>query len=294
MTDQPDSQRPWPGGDPGSPSGAEPGPSDAPTRFNPSPPGGGAPGAMPPPPPPGQGPYQPPPAPSSPPQTFPPYQGGQPPQPGQMPPQPPPFGAAQPPPAAPPAGGSAYPGYPLPAQPGTPHYQQPHYQQPPPQQSFPGGPAYAAGQQQGSGSFSQQLASANRIDLALIGVGAVLFLLSFLPYYTVDLFGYSDYWVTAWNGFFGWFGVLAAIAGSALTLLSVSRYPLPVPAKLAAMAAFALAALCILLALPVFPGGGCSSETCDSGHGVGYWLSLLIVLPAVALAALRWRAEPTS
>ena len=76
---------------------------------------------------------------------------------------------------------------------------------------------------------------------------------------------------------------------AALVLLGVA---LPIPAPLAVLGAFALGTLCLILALFVFPGGGCSGVPgCNTGHGFGYWLALLCGLAGTALAFLRYQAS---
>jgi hypothetical protein len=53
--------------------------------------------------------------------------------------------------------------------------------------------------------------------------------------------------------------------------------------------------LCLILALFIFPGGGCPSANglgglhCDTGRGFGYWLAVLAVLAGLGLAVMRMR-----
>lgn len=142
--------------------------------------------------------------------------------------------------------------------------------------------------------------SANPLDLATMGAGALAFITSFLPFYTVSatMFGTSvSDSATAWHGFFGWFGVLCALAGAGLVAAQLMKVSLPVPARLAALGAFGLAALCLVIALFVFPGGGCDDlgtglcKGIDLGRGIGYWLTLLLVLAGLGLSAVRRGAE---
>ncbi|MBS2940247.1 DUF5336 domain-containing protein [Nocardioides sp. J2M5] len=170
-----------------------------------------------------------------------------------------------------------------------------------------GGPSPASGPASGwsSAEASRQaneavatLKKGNPLDLATIGAGLVVFLGSFLPYYTVsvDAFGASSSAsATAWHGFFGWFGALLALAGAVVLVLHLLSRPLPVPVRLTVLGLFAVAALCTLLALFVLPGGSCDDtlfggsvcDLIDQGHGIGYWLALLGSLAGTALAALR-------
>ena len=147
----------------------------------------------------------------------------------------------------------------------------------------------------------QALQGAHKYDLGIVIAGAVAFLGSLMPYYTVsvDMMGISSSAsANAWHGFFGWVGVLAAVAGSGLVLAHLlgAASKLPVPARTGALVAYAVAVVCTVLALFVYPGGGCQdlevlgSNVCDGideGRGVGYWLTLLAVVAGLVLAWLR-------
>ncbi len=75
--------------------------------------------------------------------------------------------------------------------------------------------------------------------------------------------------------------------------------PVPVPLRTLVLGLFAAATVCTVLALFVFPGGGCDDsflggsicKMVDQGHGFGYWLALLAAIAGTALAALR-RSAP--
>ena len=75
--------------------------------------------------------------------------------------------------------------------------------------------------------------------------------------------------------------------------------PVPVPLRTLVLGLFAAATVSTILALFVFPGGGCDDslfggslcDMVDQGHGVGYWLALLASIAGTALAALR-RSAP--
>jgi hypothetical protein len=137
-----------------------------------------------------------------------------------------------------------------------------------------------------------------------MAAGLVAFLAGFLPFYTASAsFGghsVSASW-SAWHGFFGWFGVLLALVGAVLVALTLfSKVALPVPVYQGAVGAFALALLCLILALFVTPGGNsCNGASafgvgCDTGHGFGYWLALILVLAGLALSVLRMRETTTT
>ena len=146
------------------------------------------------------------------------------------------------------------------------------------------------------------LRAADRFDLGTIGAGALVFLGSLLPYYTVSVDGFgstASSSANAWHGFFGWFGALCALAGAAVLVAKLLHVALPVPVRTTVLALFGLATVCTLLALFVTPGGSCDdtgigAEFCDmidQGHGVGYWLALLASIAGLALAAMRRSAD---
>ncbi len=137
---------------------------------------------------------------------------------------------------------------------------------------------------------------AHKFDLGIIAAGVLVFLLSLFPYYTVSIsaglgISGSDS-VTAWHGFFGWFAALLVLVAAALLVAHLLRVALPVPLRLTVLGLFAAATLCVVMAFFVIPGGDCQGikvceDSIDFGHGVGYWLSLLIVLGGLALSYLR-------
>ncbi|HEY3529275.1 MAG TPA: hypothetical protein VGK78_09000 [Nocardioides sp.] len=138
------------------------------------------------------------------------------------------------------------------------------------------------------------LQSANRYDLGIMAAGVVAFLAGFMPFYTISVnvggFGGSGSW-SAWHGFFGWFAVLVALGGAVVVALSLFNVvSLPAPTHQIAAGAFGLALLCLILALFVNPLPSCGGVPgCDTGHGFGYWLALLVVLAGTGLAVIRVR-----
>jgi len=74
-----------------------------------------------------------------------------------------------------------------------------------------------------------------------------------------------------------------------LPLLDVA---LQIPTRLVVLVLLAVATLCVIIAFFVIPGGDCQGvqaceDVIDFGHGVGYWLSLITVIAATALAFMR-------
>ncbi|MEO6703224.1 MAG: hypothetical protein ABI140_20010 [Jatrophihabitantaceae bacterium] len=209
--------------------------------------------------------------------------------------QPPEYSA---PPVPPPADYSAQPaGYPPPAPP-QPPYQQPQYQPP-----APGG-AHSVGQQFSSfdpktlQNFDPKTVSP--LDWGIIAAGLIAFIFSTFSFYTYSvsfsIAGLSNSASTswsAWHGFFGWFGVLLALAAAiVLAVQLIAKIEMPFPTRLVVLGAFAVATLCLLLALVVVPGNtggaGAFGVKINKGHGIGYWITLLAVLAGTGLAVKRF------
>lgn len=162
-----------------------------------------------------------------------------------------------------------------------------------------GGWSSSTAQQQANEAVAT-LKKGNPLDLATVGAGLLVFLASLLPYYTVSVDGFgstASSSANAWHGFFGWFGALLALAAAVVLVLHLlgRALPVPVPLRMLVLSLFAAAAVSTLLALFVFPGGGCDDslfggsicDIVDQGHGIGYWLALLASVAGTALAALR-------
>jgi hypothetical protein len=177
-----------------------------------------------------------------------------------------------------PEGSAAMPPAPPPAAPASP---------PAPQASGSGGTGYRFDADKAKAAFQ----GAHKFDLGIIAAGVIAFLASFMPFYSASV-GAAGFHVSAsvsaWHGFFGWFGILCCLAGAVVATLALLDVALPMPVGVTVLGAFALGTLCLVLALFVFPGGGCSGVPgCDTGHGFGYWLALLVGLAGTGLAFLR-------
>ncbi len=191
--------------------------------------------------------------------------------------QPPPPGGNPPAPPPPPAG-------PPPGQWGPP----------------PGGPAGSGG------SFDPK--SVNPLDWAILGIGLLVFLFSFIDFYSgatitcggrsADISGGS---ASAWHdifggGFFAWFAMLFGVAGAVFVALALfmpaMKLALPVSNRVLGLGLFALGALFEIISIFVTPGydtggfaaGGCSA---DIGHGFGFWFSLILLLAGTVVALMR-------
>ena len=159
--------------------------------------------------------------------------------------------------------------------------------------------AASGGQQYDLTAAKATLQEAHKFDLGIVAAGVVAFFASMLPFYTASVsgggFSISAH-ISAWHGFFGWFAALLALAGAVIVALPLFNVTLPIVAHQAAVVAFGVALLCLVLALFVTPGGGCSgagglaSIDCNTGRGFGYWLMLLAVLAGLGLSLMRARS----
>jgi len=159
-----------------------------------------------------------------------------------------------------------------------------------------------------SDQLKSTVQSAHKFDLGIIGAGLLAFFLSFFPFYTYGVEstgspGGLDFGVyenaegswSAWHGFFGWFAVLLALAGAVILILSLLKIVLPVPLRLTVLGLFGGALLCSVLAFFVnpIPGeegkesfGGVTFEA-SKGHGIGFWLVLIVIAAGLALSVMR-------
>jgi len=218
------------------------------------------------------------------------------------------FQPPQPPeqPGTPPTPGAPAPGQytPPPApQYGAPPPAAPQYGAPPPaappqqwQATPPPGAPIGGGYPAPSSGFD--ISKVAPFDLGIIGAGVLAFLLSFFSWYTVSFSGIygglggfgADYSGSAWNGFFGWFAVLLAVAGAAVVAVSIfmPTLKLPVPIRLVALGAFAVSVLSMLLALVVFPEDVPDVSGIDTGRGWAYWVAFLVIIAGLVLSVLQF------
>ena len=171
-----------------------------------------------------------------------------------------------------------------------------------------GFPAHQPGHRGPSGFDPKAI---NPLDWGILAAGVLAFIFSFISYYTAgaDLSGKcpagtssaisaNSESVTAWHGFFGWFGTVLALVGAAAVGLALfaPQVKLPVPMRLVALGAFALATVSTLLALVVDPVdvpnalsfGSCTLEP-YVGPSFGYWASLLVIIAGTVLCFLRFQ-----
>ncbi len=144
----------------------------------------------------------------------------------------------------------------------------------------------------------------NPLDWAIVGAGVLAFLFSFIDFYDgadVDSGGHSGTVdsgsASAWNdviggGFFSWFAMIFAIAGAVMVALALFRphVKLPVPARLAGLGLFALAALFEIIGIFVTPGDSAFGVDVSLNHGFGFWVSLIVIIAGVVLSLMRFQA----
>ncbi len=136
----------------------------------------------------------------------------------------------------------------------------------------------------------------NSLDWGILAAGLLAFIFSFVSYYTYTVsfsgFGGATGSWNAWHGFFGWFAMLCAVIGSGVIAVELfaPTVKLPFAARLTSLAAYALATLCVVLALFLVPNpGGYGGPGIDKGHGIGYWLSLIVIIAGLVLTLMRFQ-----
>lgn len=156
----------------------------------------------------------------------------------------------------------------------------------PPPPAEPTGQSRQPGPHYGGGT--SPLAGMNVYDLAIIACGVLAFIGSLLPFYTVHNFTSFN----AWHGFWGWFACLVALVAAVLLVLPYLGVRLAIPLRLVTLVMFVIALICDIIAGLTWAGldtsGASSSQIGNAtGHGFGYWLSLIVIIVGTALAFLR-------
>jgi hypothetical protein len=158
----------------------------------------------------------------------------------------------------------------------------------------------SGGQQYDFNQARETLQGAPRFDLGIIAAGVIAWLAGFMPFYSASasVAGHSiSAHASSYHGFFGWFAVWVALAGAGVVAAALFGVKLPVAVHQAAVVAFAVAVVCLILALFVVPGGdACNGASvlgvsCSTGHGFGYWLALLASLVGLGLSAMQMRSS---
>ena len=197
----------------------------------------------------------------------------------------------QPPPPPPPP--------PPPAGPPTPPPPPPGQWGPPPGQ----GPA-------GGGSFDPK--SIDRMDWGILGAGVLLFLFSFIDFYsgaTVTVNGHSESFsggsASAWHsvfggGFFAWFAMVFGVAGAAILALQIfmPHIKFAIASRALTFLLFAIGFVFEFIAIFVTPGysysGFGTSASASIDHGFGFWLSLILLAAGAGLSLMRAQQTNTT
>jgi hypothetical protein len=132
----------------------------------------------------------------------------------------------------------------------------------------------------------------NALDWVIVATGVLAFIFSLLPYYTYTLeHGQLHLSVhgNAWHGFFGRAAVLLAVVGCALVAIEafVPATRLRVPTYLWAFGFYVAALVFVIIAGFVWPGTKISLPGLSYGRGIGYWLSLIVILAGTVVTFLR-------
>lgn len=137
------------------------------------------------------------------------------------------------------------------------------------------------------------------LEWAGIGAGALAFIVSFFPWYSIDFEGFGGGSLSAWNsGFLAWFSVLLLMVAGGLVIaphfgLKVDRLPL---IWLSLSGAAAVFILIRWLTLPDDGGLGSlgllGGSGVDSGAGFGLIVGLIVAIASAAAAVIAFRAAP--
>jgi len=170
-------------------------------------------------------------------------------------------------------------------------YGQPQGQYPPAQYGPPG---QHGGQHGGPAKPGFDFSKVDPFDWGAIAAGILAFIFSTFDYYTASYsggFGSQSADESAWNGFFGWFGTLLALAAAVLVALAVfaPHVKLPYPMRLVALGAWALSLISTIIALFVFPEDVPDVSGVDTGRGFGYWASLIVIIAGGVLTYLSFQ-----
>jgi len=164
------------------------------------------------------------------------------------------------------------------------------YDAPQPPAGPPAQPPNAGGKP--GGSFDPS--SVNPLDWAILGVGLLVFIFSFVDYYSWDFMGISVGW-NAWHFdhglFLAWLAMVVTVIGALVLAvgLFVPTVNLPSSPRVLSVLGFAIGFVLYIIAIFAHddfgPGGG---------HGFGFWLSLVLAAVGGVLAVMRAQQTNTA
>ncbi|MDP9094496.1 MAG: hypothetical protein M3N95_16550, partial [Actinomycetota bacterium] len=165
------------------------------------------------------------------------------------------------------------------------------------------GAGYAPPSMGGRGAFDPKTVSP--LDWGILAVGFLTLIFSFFGFYTASAsgggFGRASASASAWHeifggGFFGWAAMILGVIGTiglVLTLFSPQTH-LPLPGRSIALLGFALGLLFEILAIFIHPkffhqsaNIGGIHYSASFGHGVTFWISLILLAVGTVLSLIR-------
>jgi hypothetical protein len=136
------------------------------------------------------------------------------------------------------------------------------------------------------------------LEWAGAGAGALAFIVSFFPWFSIEIVGFGSESGSAWNtGFLAWFSVLLLMVAGGLVLaphfgVKVDRLPL------IWLVLAGLATLFIIIRWLTLDAGigdfGIFGDSIDVGAGFGLIVGLLLAIGSTVAAVLTFRAAPST
>ena len=145
----------------------------------------------------------------------------------------------------------------------------------------------------GGGPHGVDPKNVNPLDWGIAGAGLLAFIFSLFNYYTISVniegIGGGSASANAWHGFFGWAAALLAVAGGALVAMELfaPQMKLPVTNRVAGLGCFGVATLFVIIALFTNAYDDHGIKGVDTGHGFGYWASLIVIVAGTVLSLMR-------
>lgn len=135
------------------------------------------------------------------------------------------------------------------------------------------------------------------LDWALLALGLATLIFSCFDFYHftsnyAGSRGFSAWHDIAGGGFFGWFGVVVPLMGSVVLALALFEpsASFPMDARLIAFYAWGVGLVCEVLAIvlhPKFYNQATNGAVATLGHGVSFWIILVLTIVGTVVALLR-------
>jgi hypothetical protein len=186
--------------------------------------------------------------------------------------------------------------------------------QPPPGDNPPPPPPPGQWGPQSGGSAGFDPKTVNSLDWGILGASLLIFIFSFINFYTYEGKeqcitvggqrtcggGGGSVDQSGWSGFLSLLAILLVLVGAALIAIELfaPQVKLPIANRLAALGAFALATVLLIIALFVVPdyggGGPGYDQAVNEGHGFGYWATLILAIAATVMTLMRAQQTGTA